>query len=100
MLEVGRSRANNVFVSAFIGSWAGWTSICVVRGTQVWSFVQFKLRCCMHRCTFLVARDFGKYFVMKYSVRPGKDYKWPRLMARIKLDGRGLKAHPWRKLAS
>ena len=44
MSEVGRSRENNMFVSAFIGFWAGWTSRDVVRGTEVWSFVEFKLR--------------------------------------------------------
>ena len=71
MLEVGKSRANNVFVYAFKGSWAGWMSIYVVRGTEVWSFVEFKLRFYMHRWPLMVAKDFGKYFVMRYSIRPG-----------------------------
>ena len=100
MSEVGRSRAKNVFVSAFRGSWTGWTSIDVSKGTEVWSFVEFKLRCCKSRWTLLVARDFGRCFVMIDSVRPGQDEKWPRLMAQRKFDGRWLKAHPWRKAAS
>ena len=100
MLEVGRSRSDNVFVSALRGSWDGWTSIYVVRGTVVWSFVEFKLSCCMLRWPLLVERDFGKYFAMRDSVRPGHDEKWPLLMARRKVDGRGLKAHQWRKAAS
>ena len=73
MSEVERSRANNVFVSAFRGSWAGCTSRDVVRGTEVWSFVEFKLRCCMRMWPLLVERDFGNYFVMRDSVRPGQD---------------------------
>ena len=100
MSEVGRSRANNVFVSAFRGSWDGYTSRDVVRGTEVWSFVEFKLRCCMRRWPLLVAREFGKYSAMRDSVRPSQDKKWPRFMALRKVDGRGLKAHPWRKAAS
>ena len=44
MLKVGKSRANNVFVSAFRGFWDGWTLRDVVRGTEVWIFVEFKLR--------------------------------------------------------
>ena len=63
-------------------------------------FVEFKLRCCMRRWPFLVARGFGKYFIMRDSVRPGQDEKCPRLMTRRKVDGRGLKAHPWRKATS
>ena len=47
-----------------------------------------------------MARDFGKYSVMRDSVRPVQDEKWPRLMAWRKLDRRGLKAHPWRIAAS
>ena len=47
-----------------------------------------------------MARNFGKYFVMRDYVKPGHDEKWPRLMARRKVDGRGLKAHPWSKAAS
>ena len=97
---MGRSMANDVFVSAFRGSWSGWTSRDVARGTEVWSFVEFKLRCCMCRWHLLVARDFSKYFVMRDSVRPGQDKKWPHLMARRKVDGRGLKVHPWSKSAS
>ena len=97
---MGRSRANNVFVSTFQGSWAGWTSIDVARGTEVRSFVEFKLRFCMCRRFLLVARDFGRCFVMRDSVRPGQDEKWSCLMARRKVYGRGLKAHPWRKAAS
>ena len=73
MSEVGRSKANNVFVSAFRGSWDGWTSRDVVIGTEVCSVVEFKLRCCMRRWPLLVARDFGKYFVMRDYVRPGQD---------------------------
>ena len=73
MSEVGRSRENNMFVSAFIGFWAGWTSRDVVRGTEVWSFVEFKLCFCMIRWTFLVERYFGKYLVMKDYVRPVQD---------------------------
>ena len=100
MSEVGRSRAKNVFLSEFRCSWAGWTSRDVVRGTEVWSFVEFKLHYCMCRWSFLVERDFCKYFVMRNCVRPGQDKKWPCLMARRKVDGRGLKVHPWRKAAS
>ena len=94
MSEAGRSRANSMFVSAFRGSWAGWTSRDMVRGTEVWIFVEFKLHCCMRRWPFLAAREFGKYFVMRDSVRPGQDKKWPCLMTRRNVDGRGLKAHP------
>ena len=54
----------------------------------------------MCRWPFLVARGFGKYFVMRDSVRPGQDEKLPRLMAQRKVDVRGLKVHPWRKAAS
>ena len=100
MSEVGRSGENNVFVSALIGYWAGWTSRDVARGTEVWSFVEFKLRCCKIRWTLLVARDFGRCFVMIDSVRPGQDEKCPHLMTQRKVDGRGLKANPWRKAAS
>ena len=78
-----------MFVSAFRGFWAGWTSIDMVRGTEVWSFVEFKLRFCMRRCTLLVPREFGKYFVMRDSVRPGQDEKYPRLMSRRKSMGEG-----------
>ena len=100
MSEVGRSRSNIVFVSLFRGSWAGWTSRDVARGTEVWSFVEFKLHCCMRRCTFLAAKEFGKYFVMRDSVRPDQDKKWPCLIKRRNVDWRGLKAHPWRKAGS
>ena len=48
----------------------------------------------------LVARDFGKYFVMRGAIRPVQDKKWPRLMAQRKVDWRGLKVHSWRKAAS
>ena len=89
-----------MFVSAFRGSWAGWTSRDVVIGTEVCSVVEFKLCCCMRIWPFLVAMYFVKYFVMRDSFRPGQDEKWPCLMARIKVDGRGLKAHPWRKAGS
>ena len=47
-----------------------------------------------------MARDFGRYFVMRESVRPGQGEKWPCLMTKRKVDGRGMKAHPWRKAAS
>ena len=97
---MGRSGSNNLFVSAFRGSWAGWTSRYVVRGTEVWIFVEFKLRCCMCRWPLLVARDFGEYFLMRESVRPGQEEKWPCLMSQRKVDGRRLKANPWRKAAS
>ena len=65
---MGRSRANNLFVAAFIGSWDGWTARYVAIGTEVWGFVEFKLRCCMRRWHFLVERGFG----MRVSVRPGQ----------------------------
>ena len=48
----------------------------------------------------MVARDFGRCFVMRDSIRPSQDEKWPRLMEQRKVNGRGLKAHPWRKAAS
>ena len=54
----------------------------------------------MNRCHVLVARDFGKYFVTRDSVRPDNDEKWPSLMAQRKVDWRGLKVHSWRKAAS
>ena len=92
--------ANNVFVSAFRGSWSGWTSRDVARGTEVWSFVEFKFCCCICRWPLLVARDFVGCFLMRDSLRPDQDEKWPRFMAQIKVDGRVLKAHPWRKAAS
>ena len=66
----------------------------------MWSFVEFKLCCCMRMWNLLTERKLGKYFVMRDSVRPIQDKKWPRLMARRKVDGIGLKAHPWRKAAS
>ena len=100
MSEVGSSRENNVFVSAFRGSWDGWTSRDVTRGTEVWIFVEFRLRCCIRRWPLMVARDFGRYFAMRDSVKPGQDEKWPCLMAQRKVDGRGMKAHRWRKVAS
>ena len=89
-----------MFVSAFRGSWAGGMSRDVVRGTELWSFVEFKLRCCMCMWPFLVVRDYGKYFMVRGYVGPVQDKKWPRLMARRKVNGRGLKAHPWSKAAS
>ena len=88
-----------MFVSAFRGSWAGWTSRDVVRVTEMSIFVEFNFRCCMRMWSFMVARYFGKYSVMRQSVRPGQDKKWLSLMARIKVYGRGPKAHPWRKAA-
>ena len=66
----------------------------------MWIFLEVKLHFCMLGWPLLLARDFGKYFVMRDSVRPGQDEKWPRLMTRRKVDGRGLKAHQWSKTAS
>ena len=54
----------------------------------------------MCRWPLLVERDFVRCFVMRESVRPVQDKKWLRLMVRRKVDGRGLKEHPWRKAAS
>ena len=45
-------------------------------------------------------QEFGRCFVMRDSVRPVQDENWPHLMERRKVNGRGLKAHSWRKAAS
>ena len=92
-----RGRANKVFVSALRGSWDGWMPRDVMRRTEVLIIVEFKLRCCMRRWPLLVEWDFGKYFMIIDSVRPDQDRKWPRFRAGRRVDGRGLKAHPWRK---
>ena len=76
-----------MFVSLFRGSWDVWMSRDVMRGMEVWIFVEFELRFCMHRWPLLVARDFGKYFLMRDSVRSGQDDKWPCLIARKKSMG-------------
>ena len=48
----------------------------------------------------LVARDFWRYFVTRVVLRPGQDWKWPRWVARRKVEGEGLKAQACKKFAS
>lgn len=62
--------------------------------------VDCRFFCSMRRWPLLVARDLGRCLVMRDAVSPGQELKWPRRMARRKVEGRGLKAHACRNAAS
>lgn len=87
---------NTFWVVALKSSWAGEMSSDVASGMGGASghvfFVYCMLFCCMRRWPKLVAMDLGRYLEMSSVVRPGQLSKWPREMARRKVDGTGLKA--------
>ncbi len=53
----------------------------------------------MRRCLLLMASNFGRCLVTYEGVRPGQESKWPRWMARRKVEGSELKAQACRKTA-
>jgi hypothetical protein len=65
-----------------------------------WSFVDWMFFCCIRRWPLLVAIDFGRCLEINSVVNPGQLSKCPRAIARRKVDGTGLKAHPCKKDAS
>jgi hypothetical protein len=62
--------------------------------------VDCRFLCSMRRCPLLVAVDFCRCFVIRDSLRPGQEEKWPRCMARRNVEMEGLKAQPCKKAAS
>jgi len=62
------------------------------RGSSCGGFVERKFFLSWSRCPIAVWMDFGRYFVMACSVRPGQELKNPNLTAFIHVDGTGLNA--------
>ncbi len=54
-------------------------------------FVDCRFFCCMRRWPRLVASDLARCFVIRDEVRPGQEVICPRLIARRKVEGFGLK---------
>ena len=58
------------------------------------SFADHRCCCSMCRRPLLVARDFGRCFVMRAGVRSGQVLKWPHSTVHKKVEGRGLYMQP------
>ena len=56
--------------------------------------------CCPRKCPLAVAMDLGRCRRTRSEVRPGQERKWPRWMARMRVDTTGLNIVAWRKAAS
>ena len=82
---------------SFCGSWLGSMSRETVLGisSSMVVLVEFMFCCCRRMWPLLVAIDLTRCFLTRVVVRPGHVAKWPFVMARRKVDGRGLKAVPW-----
>ena len=79
----------------FPGSGVGATSREALIGRLVMSvLVELDPCCCSRRCPLLVAKDLGRNLVMRLVVRPGKVVRWPRLMARKRVEIAGLNRVP------
>jgi hypothetical protein len=87
-------------VALFCGSWEGSTSREVERGSEAGDLVDCKFFCSIWRCPLLVASDLGRGFAISDSLSPGQEEKWPRRIARRKVDVDELKAQPCRKAVS
>ncbi len=72
----------------------------VASGRATGDFVNWRFCCCIRRWPLLVASDLGRCFLMSDSLRPGHEEKWPRRIARRKVEGDGLKAQPCKNAAS
>ena len=84
--------AKTTFVRGLLGSWVGMMSSEVARSRLGVNLVDWRFCCSMRRCPLLVASDFCKCLVMRLVVSPGQESKWPRWMARRKVEYCGLKA--------
>ena len=92
--------AKALWVVGFPGSGVGATSREAVIGKSVMSvLVELSPCCCSRRCPLLVAKDFGRNLVISVVVRPGKVVRWPRFMARRRVETAGLNKVPWRNAA-
>jgi hypothetical protein len=98
--DVGRRRAKRLCVALFCGSWDGSTSRDVERGSGAYNLVDCKFLCSMRRCPLLVAVDFLRCCVIRDSLSPGQEEKWPRRMARRNVEMDGLKAQPCNEAVS
>jgi len=92
--------AKTTLVRVLLGSWDGLTSRDVAMGrAAVRTLVDWMFCWIIRRCPLLVASDLERCLVMSDGVRPGQDWKCPRCTARRNVEGTGLKAQAWRKLA-
>jgi hypothetical protein len=98
--DIGRRRAKRLCVALFCGSWDGATSRDVERGSGACNLVDFRFLCSIRRCPLLVAVDFWRCFVIRDSLSPGQEEKWPRRMAQRNVEMDGLKAQPCKKAVS
>jgi hypothetical protein len=95
--NVGRRRAKRLCVTLFCDSLDGLTSRDVERGSGACNVVDCKFLCSMRRCPLLVAVDFLRCLVIRDSLSPGQEEKWPRRMAQRNVEMDGLKAQPCKK---
>ena len=63
------------------------------------TFAGFLFLCWHLRWTFMVDMEFGRFFVINYSVRPGQYVKWVQFIAQSNVDLIGVKYVTCRKYA-